>query len=267
MKRTRRQAFGQHFLSNRSVLQKIVKVIAPGENDLIVEIGAGRGALTQLLAGTAGRVIAIEKDPLLVPGLRKTESPRLIILEADVLEVDFERILRDAGAGASRAKLVGNLPYSISSPILFKAINARGLFAKYVFLLQKEVAERVCARPGTRESAPISFLVQNAFEARVEFSVSPGSFSPPPRVDSALISMSLRPEPLFPAGIEPGFAVLLRAAFAHRRKLLSKNLEAAGLLRERIRDAFAALGLTGNARAEELTLEQFIGLYRALRAR
>lgn len=267
MKRTRRQAFGQHFLSNRAVLQKIVRVIAPGENDIIIEIGAGKGALTHLLTGTAGRVIAIEKDHLLIPQLREREGPGLTILEADVLELDFAGILRDAGGGAAPAKLVGNLPYSISSPILFKAIEARGLFAKCVFLLQKEVAERVCARPGTRASAPVSLLVQNAFEARIEFSVSPGSFSPPPRVDSALISLTLRPKPLFPSGNEPGFAKFLWAAFAHRRKLLSKNLEAAGLPRERIRNACAAMGLTGNARAEELTLEQFVGLYRALRAR
>ena len=139
MKRTRRHALGQHFLSNRSVLQKIVRVIAPAKTDVIIEIGAGKGALTFALAEGAGHVTAIEKDPSFLPFLRDKEGPRLAVLEADVLDVDFREVLKRVGARPGGAKLVGNLPYSISSPILFKALESKALFARCVFLIQKEV--------------------------------------------------------------------------------------------------------------------------------
>ena len=263
MKRSRRHALGQHFLANRSVLQKIVRVIAPEEDDVVIEIGAGRGALTFALSEKAGRVVAIEKDDRLVPLLREKENPRLRIVEADVLELDFAAILPLDAVG--RAKLVGNLPYSISSPILFKTLDAKRLFRLCVFLIQKEVAERVCAKPGGKDYAPLSILLQNDFEARIEFKVSPGSFSPPPRVDSAVVSLTRRDEPLIRVEDENRFRGFLRAAFAHRRKLLSKNLEQAGIPRTRIDDAFDRLGLLRTARAEECGIEKFADLYRLLR--
>jgi len=264
MKRTRRHALGQHFLSNRSVLQKIVRVIAPAKTDVIIEIGAGKGALTFALAEGAGHVTAIEKDPSFLPFLRDKEGPRLAVLEADVLDVDFREVLKRVGARPGGAKLVGNLPYSISSPILFKALESKALFARCVFLIQKEVAERVCARPWSKDYAPLSILVQNAFEARIEFKVSPGSFSPPPRVDSAVISLTTRAQPLYPVEDEGRFRALLWAAFAHRRKFLIKNLEMSGIARARIEEAFRLLGLAGNARAEELSIGQFAALFRSL---
>jgi 16S rRNA (adenine1518-N6/adenine1519-N6)-dimethyltransferase len=264
MKRTRRHALGQHFLANRSVLQKIVRVIAPAKTDVIIEIGAGKGALTFALAEEAGHVTAIEKDPSLLPFLREKEGPRLTVLEADVLDADFREVLKRAGARPGEAKLVGNLPYSISSPILFKALESKALFARCVFLIQKEVAERVCARPRSKDYAPLSILVQNAFEARLEFKVSPGSFSPPPRVDSAVISLTKRAQPLHPVADEVRFRALLWAAFAHRRKLLVKNLEMSGIARARVEEAYRLLGLAGNARAEELSIGQFAALFRSL---
>lgn len=264
MKRTRRHALGQHFLASRSVLQKIVRVIAPAKTDVIIEIGAGKGALTFALAEEAGHVTAIEKDPSLLPFLREKEGPRLTVLEADVLDADFREVLKRAGARPGEAKLVGNLPYSISSPILFKALESKALFARCVFLIQKEVAERVCARPRSKDYAPLSILVQNAFEARIEFKVSPGSFSPPPRVDSAVISLTKRAQPLYPVADEIGFRALLWAAFAHRRKFLVKNLEMSGIARARVEEAYRLLGLAGNARAEELSIGQFAALFRSL---
>jgi 16S rRNA (adenine1518-N6/adenine1519-N6)-dimethyltransferase len=264
MKRTRRHALGQHFLASRSVLQKIVRVIAPAKTDVIIEIGAGKGALTFALAEEAGHVTAIEKDPSLLPFLREKEGPRLTVLEADVLDADFREVLKRAGARPGEAKLVGNLPYSISSPILFKALESKALFARCVFLIQKEVAERVCARPRSKDYAPLSILVQNAFEARLEFKVSPGSFSPPPRVDSAVISLTKRAQLLYPVADEVRFRALLWAAFAHRRKFLVKNLEMSGIARARVEEAYRLLGLAGNARAEELSIGQFAALFRAL---
>jgi 16S rRNA (adenine1518-N6/adenine1519-N6)-dimethyltransferase len=265
MKRSRRHALGQHFLVNRSLLEKIVRTIAPEAADSIVEIGAGRGALTFLLAGKAGHVTAIEKDSSLVPVLREKEGERLAIVEADVLDLDLGALVRKAGYPEGHVKLVGNLPYSVSSPILFKALESRHLFSKCVFLIQKEVAERVCGKPGSKAYAPISILLQNAFDVAIEFGVSPGSFSPPPKVDSSVISLTRRPVPLHPVENEAGFRVLLRSAFAHRRKRLARNLEMGGFERPRIEEAFAALGISGNARAEEIPIGRFADLFRALR--
>ncbi len=267
MKSTRRHALGQHFLVNRSVLGKIVRVIAPEAADVIIEIGPGKGALTFLLAERAGRVIAVEKDPAFIPILREKAGPNLTLVEADVLETDFGSLLGSPGGAPGRAKLVGNLPYSVSSPILFKSLEARALFAKCVFLVQKEVAERVCGRPGTKDHAPISILIQNSFEARIEFRVSPGSFAPPPKVDSALLSLTRRDAPLFPGADEAPFRSFLRAAFAHRRKLLAKNLEMSGVPRARIEEAYGTLGLARNARAEELPAALLVALHSALRSR
>jgi 16S rRNA (adenine1518-N6/adenine1519-N6)-dimethyltransferase len=267
MIRTRRHALGQHFLVNRSVLDKIVRAIGPEASDVIVEIGPGKGALTFPLAERAGRVIAVEKDAAFVPFLREKAGPNVTVVEADVLDTDFAPLLKAAGGAGGGAKLVGNLPYSVSSPILFKALDAHALFAKCVFLLQKEVADRVCGRPGTKDHSPLSILLQDRFEARVEFRVSPGSFAPPPKVDSALLSLTRRTAPLFPVADEARFRGFLRAAFAHRRKLLAKNLEMSGVPRARIEEAYGALGLAGNARAEELPAAVLVALHSALRAR
>ena len=158
------------------------------------------------MAEGAGHLTAIEKDPSLLPFLREKESPRLIVLEADVLDVDFREVLKRAGRPPGGAKLVGNLPYSISSPILFKTLESKDIFARCVFLIQKEVAERVCGQPCTKDYSPLSILIQNAFEARLEFKVSSGSFSPPPRVDSAVISLTKRAQPLYPIADEAASA-------------------------------------------------------------
>ena len=261
MKRTRRHALGQHFLVNRSVLDKIVRTIDPRPSDVIIEIGPGKGALTFRLAGKAGLVIAVEKDPAFIPLLREQAGPNVTIVEADVLGTDFAGLVEGAGGVRGEAKLVGNLPYSISSPILFKALDAHALFAKCVFLLQREVAERVCGRPGTKAHSPMSILIQNRFEARIEFRVSPGSFAPPPKVESALLMLTRRPAPLHPGSEDPGFRSFLYAAFAHRRKLLARNLELHGIARGRIEAAFASLGLARNARAEELPADRLVALY------
>jgi 16S rRNA (adenine1518-N6/adenine1519-N6)-dimethyltransferase len=266
MKRTRRHALGQHFLVNRSVLDKIVRTIAPEASDVIIEIGPGKGALTFLLAERAGRVIAVEKDPAFIPPLREKAGPNLTVVGSDILETDLRGLLAGT-SGSGRAKLVGNLPYSVSSPILFMALDSWALFAKCVFLVQREVAERVCGRPGTKDHSPISILLQNRFDARIEFRVSPGSFSPPPKVDSALLSLTRRETPFFPGADEAPFRSFLRAAFAHRRKRLAKNLEMSGIPRARIEAAYGALSLVHNARAEELPAGRLVALHAALEGR
>src|SRR5512135_2138452 len=222
MYRSRRQALGQHFLINQGVLRKIVAAIGPKPGDVIVEIGPGKGALTGVLAEKAGQVVAIEKDERLIPGLRERMPPNVEVVHGDILRVDFREISEKAGTSALR--LVGNIPYSISSVLLFRVLDDRAVLSDCAFLLQKEVAERITAGPGTKSYAPLGILLQNEFEARVAFTVAPGSFSPPPKVQSAFLTLRRRSGPLHAIGVGEPFRAFLRAAFAERRKMLWKNL-------------------------------------------
>lgn len=263
MQRSRRHALGQHFLANAGVLRKIVGVIDPRRDDVIVEIGAGQGVLTTALAEAAGRVVAIEKDKRLIPGLRERLPASVEVIHGDILRTDLREISRKAGVPALR--LVGNVPYSISSPLLFRILDERSILSDCVFLLQKEVAERVTAGPGTKSYAPLGILLQNEFEARIAFTVAPGSFSPPPKVQSALLTLRRRPSPIHPGAAEEPFRAFLRAAFAERRKMLWKNLSRRAAP-SALEAAYAELGLARNARAEELTPDRLYALYEALRA-
>jgi 16S rRNA (adenine1518-N6/adenine1519-N6)-dimethyltransferase len=262
MYKSRRQALGQHFLANEGVLRKIAAAIAPQPEDLIVEIGPGKGALTRLLAAGAGRVVAVEKDERLIPGLREAMPANVEIVPGDILRTDLAAI--GAKAGVRALRLVGNVPYSISSPLLFRVLDERALLLDCVFLLQKEVAERITAGPGTKSYAPLGILLQNEFEARVAFTVAPGSFSPPPKVQSALLVLRRRPAPLHPEAAEKPYRDFLRAAFAERRKMLWKNLSRRATPAA-LDAAYAALGLARNARAEELSPSKLFALFERLK--
>ena len=263
MYRSRRHALGQHFLANRGVLRKIVGVIDPRPGDIIVEVGAGKGVLTAALAEKAGRVFALEKDDRLIPGLREDMPANVEVVHADVLKIDFREILDKAGVPALR--LVGNIPYSISSALLFRVLDEREAFTDAAFLVQKEVAERVIAGPGSKSYAPLGILLQNEFEPRIAFTVAPGSFSPPPKVQSALLTLRRRPAPLHPGAADEPFRAFLRAAFAERRKMLWKNL-ARRAAPAKLAAAYDGLGLARNARAENLSAEVIFALFLALRS-
>ena len=262
MFKSRRHAFGQHFLTNEGVLRKIVAAVGPRPEDLIVEVGAGRGVLTARLAAGAGRVVAVEKDEKLVPGLRAAMPANVEVVHGDILRLDLGEIARSANVAAFR--LVGNIPYSISSPLLFRVLDERALLADGVFLLQKEVAERVTAGPGTKSYAPLGILLQNEFEAKIAFLVSPGSFSPPPKVQSALLALRRRPAPLHPGAADEPYRAFLRAAFAERRKMLWKNLSRRATPAA-LEAAYGSLGLARTARAEELSPDSLFALFSALR--
>jgi 16S rRNA (adenine1518-N6/adenine1519-N6)-dimethyltransferase len=262
MPKSRRHALGQHFLTNQGVLRKIVATIDPGPEEVIVEIGAGRGDLTAALAEKAGRVIAVEKDERLVPALREAVPANVKVIHADILKLDLREILKETGAPVLR--LVGNVPYSISSPLLFRVLDERSLLIDCVFLLQKEVAERITAGPGTKSYAPLGILLQNEFEARIAFKVAPGSFSPPPKVQSALLTLRRRPAPLHPGGADEPYRAFLRAAFTERRKMLWKNL-ARRATPAAITAAYDSLGLARNVRVEELSQDLLFALFLTLR--
>ena len=252
---------GQHFLKNQPALNKIIRSISPGKADLIIEIGAGRGALTFPLADKAGKVIAIEKDASLIRFLQKKSKPNLTILEEDILKVNFYDLIRTEQNFMGNVKLVGNLPYSLSSPLLFKVLREKEFLPECIFLLQKEVAERICAQPGTKRYAPLSILIQIVFFSRLHFIIKPDCFSPPPKVDSALVSLKKRPKSLFFIEEEGLFKTFLKAAFQHRRKILRNNLEKFDLPVPLINKAFHKFSIENNLRAEQLSISQFVSLF------
>ncbi|MGQ9672003.1 MAG: 16S rRNA (adenine(1518)-N(6)/adenine(1519)-N(6))-dimethyltransferase RsmA [Candidatus Aminicenantales bacterium] len=260
----KRKALGQHFLTNPGVIAKILTVIAPEKEDLIIEIGAGKGALTFALADRCRKVIAIEKDKGLIHFLQENKKGNIVIVDKDVLRVDWAELLSSEPNSRGRVKLVGNLPYSISSPLLFKVLKTKRLFPGCFFLLQKEVAERLAARPGSKKYAPLSILFQLDFEVHLHFIVAPGSFAPPPRVESAFISLRRRDEPLYPIENAPGFQSFLRMAFAQRRKTLLNNLKAFPLPSSKIAQILSELDLSPDFRAEQVPIEKFALLYREL---
>ncbi len=264
MYRSRRHALGQHFLTNPGMLRKIVGAIDPKPDDVIIEIGAGKGVLTVALAERASRVVAIEKDERLIPGLRERMPPNVEVVHGDILRIDLREISKRTGVASLR--LVGNVPYSISSPLLFRVLDERGVLSDCAFLLQKEVAERVTAGPGTKSYAPLGILLQNEFEARIAFLVAPGSFSPPPKVTSALLTLRRRPVPLHPGAADEPYRAFLRAAFAERRKMLWKNL-ARRATPAMLTAAYESLGLARNGRGEELSPDALFALYQALHHR
>lgn len=271
MKRSRRHALGQHFLRNRAVLDRIVGVVDPRPGDFILEIGAGQGALTFRLAARGAMIAAVEKDSRLVPGLQAEAPPNVRVIGADILRLDFRDLVPEAARGS--AKVAGNLPYAISSPLLFKVLDGEALFSSAVFLIQKEVAERLCARPGSKAFAPLAILLQDVFDPKLEFTVAPGSFAPPPRVDSALVSLRRRETPVLGLARDPGFREFLRRAFGQRRKKLRNNLSAGpdepgrapGPFRAALDAAFEEIGLDPGVRAEDVPAAGLAALYCLLR--
>jgi 16S rRNA (adenine1518-N6/adenine1519-N6)-dimethyltransferase len=260
MKKSRRQILGQHFLKDPNALRKIVRLINPLPQDTLIEIGPGKGALTFRLTPKAGKIIAIEKDPLLASGLLARAGENLRILETDVLRVSFKDLI----PRGKEVKLVGNLPYSIGSVILFKALEERSLFKECHFLLQKEVAERLCATAGSKAQAPLSLYFSNFFSRKLQFTLPPAAFSPPPKVDSAFVSLFKRQEPLFVLPQDKDFLAFLKTAFRHRRKTLYNNLLLGSFSPENTAAAFRASGLGPSLRAEQVSLEQFVSLFNHL---
>ncbi|MBN1274206.1 MAG: ribosomal RNA small subunit methyltransferase A [Candidatus Aminicenantes bacterium] len=264
MKGKRRKALGQHFLKSPGILKKIVHCIHPEKNDLIIEIGAGHGALTSLLAEKAGCLLAVEKDASLLPELENLKSETTVIVHQDILKLDLEQLVQQKLFPGCTVKIVGNLPYSISSPILFTLLKNKDIFSKAVFLLQQEVTNRLTAAPGSKDYAPVSIRFQNYFIVNKCFSVPPGAFSPPPKVYSSLVTLEKRTQPLFePPNVED-YIRFLKSAFKHRRKTLKNNLRDQGLSNTLLDEALLKNGLKKNIRSEQVSPGQFKNLYRFL---
>jgi 16S rRNA (adenine1518-N6/adenine1519-N6)-dimethyltransferase len=241
MQRRPRKRFGQHFLHDPGVLERIVREIAPAAGDCVVEIGPGEGALTRRLLEKAGRLTAIEIDRDLAAALeREFASEKLELHVADALRFDFASL--PAGA-----RLVGNLPYNISTPLLFHLAESAARLRDLHFMLQLEVVERMVAKPSTPEYGRLSVMLQTLFEMKKLFKVGPGAFRPPPKVDSAVVRMV----PLRAVQLPGNFAGVVRKAFSARRKTLRNAL---GLGAE----AFEALRLDPKLRPENLSPQDYV---------
>lgn len=248
-----RKRFGQHFLHDPAVLDRIVAAIDPRPGDNLVEIGPGHGALTALLLARAGRLTAIEIDRDLVGPLRERFGDALSLIEADALRADYTAL-----AGGAPLRLVGNLPYNISSPLLFTLLAGEAPITDMHFMLQREVVDRIVAAPGTRDYGRLSAAVAARADAMPLFTVGPGAFKPPPRVESAVVRLRPRPAP-FDLSDAAAYDRVVTAAFGQRRKTLRNALSA--LLDA---DAIATAGVDPGARAETVTPAQFAALARLL---
>ena len=217
MKHIARKRFGQHFLTDRVIIEDIVQAIAPAAGQVMVEIGPGLGAMTQPLVERLGHLTVIELDRDLAVLLRK--KPELTVIESDVLRVDF-RGLADAAKG--KLRIVGNLPYNISTPILFHLLDVADVVEDQHFMLQKEVIDRMVAKPSTSDYSRLSVMLQWRYALENVLFVPPTSFDPPPRVDSAIVRML--PHATLQALDVKLFSELVRVAFSQRRKLLRHSL-------------------------------------------
>lgn len=256
-----RKRFGQHFLSDPRILGRIVDALAPTADETVIEIGPGRGALTDILLQRAGRVIAIEIDRELAPRLRERHAAnsRLTVMEDDVLKVDF-------GAVSGGPYVVaGNVPYNITTPILFHALRPpRPLRA--VYLVQREVAERVVAPPGDDAYGALSVNVQAVASAEMLFRVSAGAFNPPPKVESAVLRITPRPDPLIGAEKEEAYRALVVGAFGLRRKQMRRVVRTVYDLSADDADAvLLRAGIAPDSRPEVLSPDAFARLLRAAR--
>jgi 16S rRNA (adenine1518-N6/adenine1519-N6)-dimethyltransferase len=241
-----------------------VKAAGLGPGDTVVEIGAGTGSLTRRLAATGAAVTAIERDPDLIPVLEEElrSLPNVRLVAADALTFDLAAVARAAG---HPIVVLGNLPYQITSPLLFRIIAAAteaGAIARAVLMVQKEVAERIVAPPGSKIYGRLSVMVQAAAEARIQFHVGPGAFLPPPAVTSTVFSLVPRAS-VVDVTERALFAAVVRAAFGGRRKMLRRSL-AAILPAEALASAFAEAGVGGSQRAAGLDVAGFARLSRSL---
>jgi 16S rRNA (adenine1518-N6/adenine1519-N6)-dimethyltransferase len=251
---------GQHFLVDQNIARKILSLAAPRVDETVLEIGPGRGILTTLLCEAAARVIAVEIDPKLHAYLKETLNgyTNLDLRLGDALEFPYESL-------PLRTVVVANLPYYVSTPLLFRLLDARDRIARMTLMLQAEVAERLVAQPGTKEYGVLSVLARYAADVRPAFQVSAECFRPRPDVASAVVSFTIKPTGRLGKEEEAGFGRIVKAAFAHRRKRLSNSLRDEGIPQELLVPALKQCGIDPSRRAETLSLDEYLALARALR--
>ncbi len=253
---------GQNFLVDPQAIERIANALGDLSGETVVEIGPGRGAITRALAARAQRLIAVELDRDLAASLGdQFPAERVRVVQADVLNFDFAAAAREAG---KRLAVAGNLPYYITSPILLKLAESHAALDRAVLMVQRELADRIVAPPGSRDYGVLSVTVQMYGPVAPLFTLPPGAFSPAPDVYSTVFRWRFAPR-FDDLGVdESGFLKFVRAAFAQKRKTLANNLRAAGYTAEAIHNALTAASVPAQVRAEALSLEQLAHVWREL---
>ncbi len=252
-----RKRFGQNFLTDQSVLERIVRAFAPASKDRLIEIGPGQGALTKLLLESVDELHAIEIDRDLAAYLRElfSENSNFNLHENDVLKIDFNDLL----SSSKPARIIGNLPYNISTPLIFHLLNYLAGIQDMLFMLQLEVVERMAAEPSTKNYGRLSIMAQYYCKVEKLFKVPSSAFSPPPKVESAIVKLAPYPEPPFAVKDPKHLEGLVKQAFSQRRKTLRNNLKT--LLSD---SDLELLGINPGLRPENISLEDYARICRFL---
>jgi len=264
-----KKRLGQHFLVDKNIIARIIKAARLQEGERVFEIGPGRGALTTALIGAGADVVAIEFDRSLIDGLNKCFGPsgRFRLVCGDAVKVLFEEVLgsEEADSGeSSTVKVVANLPYNISGPIIAKFVENRALFSTMTIMLQKEVADRLLAEPSTKDYGALTVIVRAFMEVKRAFNVPPTCFYPPPKVDSTVINMNPKEKPSVTPLMEADFKKVVKGAFLQRRKTLRNSLKGAGFEPVDLDKAFAVTAISPTRRGETLTVAEFVRLTKNL---
>ncbi|MCI9231781.1 MAG: 16S rRNA (adenine(1518)-N(6)/adenine(1519)-N(6))-dimethyltransferase RsmA [Lachnospiraceae bacterium] len=260
---TFQKKYGQNFLIDPNVLQRVMDAAGVAEDDCVLEIGPGIGTMTQLLAERAGKVVAVEIDRNLIPILEETLSPypNVTVINEDILKLDVRELI--SGQEGCPVKVVANLPYYITTPIIMSLLESGAPLENITVMVQKEVAERMQAGPGTKEYGALSLAVQYYSEPEVVANVPPNCFIPRPNVGSAVIRLTRYGTPPVQAADAGKLFAIIRASFNQRRKTLANSLGNApglGVSRERVAQVLEEMGLPAMVRGEALTLTQFAAL-------
>ena len=262
-----KKALGQHFLIDKGVAQKIVQLANPGPDDCVVEIGPGMGVLTFLMLPRVKRVVAVELDQAIADYLREKGEgmASLLVICQDALHFDFQGLAQDAGG---KLQVIANLPYNISTPVIFRLLESRKAVARLTLMLQHEVARRITAPPGNRTYGPLSIFAQLYTSPKILMRVPPQAFYPRPKIESALVGFDILERPRAAIEDEGFFQEVVRASFAQRRKTILNSLKNSPLAlgsREEIEEALGAVEINPRRRAETLDLAEFQHLAEVLK--
>ncbi|MFD1486108.1 16S rRNA (adenine(1518)-N(6)/adenine(1519)-N(6))-dimethyltransferase RsmA [Lacticaseibacillus baoqingensis] len=263
-----KKSLGQNFLTNPKILQNIVAAAELSQADDVIEVGPGIGSLTQFLAEAAHQVLALEVDGRLLPVLAETlaDYRNVQVVLEDVLKADLPALVAEHLDGRHQLKVVANLPYYITTPILMHLMQSRLDFASLTVMMQKEVADRLTAQPNSKDYGSLSIAVQQTMAVAVAFEVKRTNFVPAPNVDSAIVTLTRRPTPLVTVQDQAAFDQLVRGAFAARRKTLWNNLQNlyGKTAKPQLQQALDAAAIAPSQRAEQLSIADFGRLSDAL---
>jgi len=262
---TPRKRWGQHFLVDRNILNKVIRTARVGKEDVVLEVGPGLGEMTLALARQAKQVIAVEIDPKLTEILKTkvADTPNIEVMKGDILKIDFNPLFQRE---RQPLKVVANLPYQISTPLLFHFVEMKEFFSTLTLMLQKEVADRMVACPGSKNYGPLSIFIQLFSNLSICFYIQPSAFFPTPKVKSAVVRMVFREKPMVKLENERWFRKVVKGCFSYRRKTLLNALKHSGLpLPSGLEHRMEEVGIDSSRRPETLTIQEFVNLSESLR--